>query len=95
MEWLWLKHNMNCRAFESRGEAAFGIFQGREGLPGLALPSSIRSMIDSGPAQAWRQGDEQLLAVDGVGGERWLRVRCTSIGRAEPANVASHCPSRP
>lgn len=48
----------------------------------MALPSSIRSMIDSGPAQAWRQGDEQLLAVDGVGGERWLRVRCTSIGRA-------------
>ncbi len=45
-----------------------------------ALPSSIRSIIDSGPAQAWRQGDEQLIAVRGLEGERWLRIRCTSIG---------------
>src|ERR1035441_395542 len=45
-----------------------------------ALPSSIRSMIDSGPTQAWRHGDEQLVAVHGLEGERWLRVRCTSIG---------------
>jgi two-component system sensor histidine kinase FlrB len=45
-----------------------------------ALPSSIQSMIDSGPAQAWRQGDEQLIALQARDGERWLRVRCTSIG---------------
>ncbi|MFZ3266979.1 MAG: ATP-binding protein [Terriglobales bacterium] len=45
-----------------------------------ALPSSIRSMIDSGPTQTWRQGDEQLIAVRGLEAERWLRIRCTSIG---------------
>ena len=47
-----------------------------------ALPSSIRSMIDSGPTQTWRQGDEQLIVVHGLEEERWLRVRCTSIGSA-------------
>jgi two-component system sensor histidine kinase FlrB len=47
-----------------------------------ALPASIRSMIESGPSQAWRQGDEHLIAVPGSKGERWLRVRCTSIGSA-------------
>ncbi len=44
------------------------------------LPASIRSMIESGPSQTWRQGDEQLIAVPGDKSERWLRVRCTSIG---------------
>jgi signal transduction histidine kinase len=38
-------------------------------------------MIASGPSQTWRQGDEQQIAIHGSGEEeRWVRVRCTSIG---------------
>jgi signal transduction histidine kinase len=43
------------------------------------LPPSIRTMIASGPSQAWRQGDEQQIVVSGSDAERWLRVCCTSI----------------
>jgi two-component system sensor histidine kinase FlrB len=39
------------------------------------LPASLLTMIDSGPTQAWRQGDESEIAVS----DRWLRVRCTAI----------------
>jgi two-component system sensor histidine kinase FlrB len=46
------------------------------------LPKPIRTMIDSGPSQAWRQGDEQQIEVQSTGGKRWLRVRCTSIDDA-------------
>lgn len=44
------------------------------------LPKPIRTIIDSGPSQAWRQGDEQQIEVQDKCGKRWLRVRCTSIG---------------
>jgi two-component system sensor histidine kinase FlrB len=56
------------------------------------LPATLRSMIDSGPSQAWRHGDEQQIAVHGAEGDRWLRIRCTSIeglGTAVAANTSS------
>lgn len=43
------------------------------------LPVSLLTMIDSGPSQAWRQGDESQIAVNEGGGDRWLRICCTSI----------------
>ena len=43
------------------------------------LPSSMLAMIDSRPSQKWRQGDEHQIAVQGPEGNRWLRIRCTSI----------------
>lgn len=46
------------------------------------LPASLRAMIDSGPSQTWRQGDEQQIALQEPAGDRWLRVRCTSIESA-------------
>lgn len=56
------------------------------------LPAPIRAMIDSGPSQAWRQGDEQQIEVEGTDGKRWLRVRCTSIG-STTSNMTSALPS--
>jgi signal transduction histidine kinase len=56
------------------------------------LPSSIKTMIASGPSQVWRQGDEQQIAVSGSDAERWLRVCCTSIEDA-PSNGASASPT--
>ncbi|MGA9527430.1 MAG: ATP-binding protein [Terriglobales bacterium] len=55
------------------------------------LPAPIRNMINSGPSQDWRQGDEQQIEVAGADGKRWLRVRCTSIGSTTNAgnNLAS------
>jgi signal transduction histidine kinase len=53
------------------------------------LPASLRTMIDSGPSQTWRQGDEQQIVVQEQEGDRWLRVRCTSIESAVGNLVAS------
>ncbi len=46
------------------------------------LPESLVAMIDSRPAQKWRQGDENQISVQSPDGKRWLRIRCTSIESA-------------
>ncbi len=42
------------------------------------LPEPLHSLIESGPSQSWRLGDEQQILVQ-ADGDRWLKVRCTSI----------------
>jgi two-component system sensor histidine kinase FlrB len=53
------------------------------------LPASLLAMIDSRPAQKWRQGDEHQISVRRPGSERWLRIRCTSIESASPNRTAN------
>ncbi|MGA8299049.1 MAG: ATP-binding protein, partial [Terriglobales bacterium] len=44
-----------------------------------SLPTSLHAMIESGPSQSWRLGDEQQIALHSAAGDRWLKVGCTSI----------------
>jgi two-component system sensor histidine kinase FlrB len=53
------------------------------------LPSTLLAMIDSRPSQKWRRGDEHQIAVHGPEGDRWLRIRSTSIESAS-ANLSSN-----
>jgi len=52
------------------------------------FPASLLTMIDSCPAQKWRQGDEHQISVRNGSGDRWLRIRCTSIESANPKQAA-------
>jgi len=44
------------------------------------LPPAIRTMLDSGRCQGWKQGDEQDFCFDADNKKRWVTVRYSNLG---------------